>query len=302
MKELDLYHYIAYISYNGYDFSGFQIQNKENTIQSQIEKILFKLNAKEIIRIQEDEKNKHKLLTRIGFAGRTDAGVHALENIVSFTTYKQFEEERLINIFNYYLPSTIKFNRVKQTNNRINPRFSAVERIYLYIIYNGIKLTPFLSNFVYPYKYKFDIEKLRKGLSIFTGTHNFINFTTSQEERNPIRTIFETSVFENNDFIFIIIRGNSFLHKQVRFMIGSAFMHSLGKISLESLKTRLNIEIGNINSTNNIELKKIKKENEAFEVLPPQGLYLAKVRFADDPPYDLKNLKDINRILKDFLS
>jgi len=225
------YHYIASISYDGTEYSGFQIQKKDKTVQGQIEKILLKLNHKAIKSLNPvEDKAKLKVLTRIYFAGRTDSGVHALENVISFSLANEFETEKMITIFNSNLPHNIRFYKCKRTEEKINPRFAAIERIYLYIIYTGKMLTPFIKNRAFCFDGKLNLNNFELSLKIFEGRHNFKLFTTSLEKRNPVREVYETKVLNFNDFIFIIIRGHSFLHKQVRFMLGSAFMCSLNQI------------------------------------------------------------------------
>ncbi|MCR4421507.1 MAG: tRNA pseudouridine(38-40) synthase TruA [Spirochaetales bacterium] len=270
------YHYIASLSYNGSEYSGFQIQKKDKTIQEQIENILLSLNQKSIKSLHPiEDKSKIKELTRIYFAGRTDSGVHAIENVVSFTLSKEFETEKVVTIFNNNLPKDIRFYNCKRTNQKINPRFAAIERVYLYVIYTGKKLAPFILNRAFIFNGNLNINKFEQCLKIFEGRHNFKFFTTSSEKRNPVRTIFETNLFHKNEFIFVFIRGDSFLHKQVRFMIGSAFMCGLNKIKIEEIVQMLDFEKIHKPLLN----KNITNETSSIFVLPPEGLYLAKVRF-----------------------
>ncbi|HPC38888.1 MAG TPA: tRNA pseudouridine(38-40) synthase TruA [Exilispira sp.] len=286
----EIFNYVASISYEGSDFAGFQIQNKDRTIQGEIEKVLYRLNQDKIQCLlslkdrnkQEENDIKINKLSRIGFAGRTDSKVHAIENVISFSLIKDFEPEKVIKIFNSNLPDSIRFYKCKRTEKRINPRYDAIERVYLYVIYKGKLFIPFLLNKAFIYNEKFDTVKFEKALKIFEGRHNFRFFTTSLEKRSPIRTVYQTKVLEINDFILIFIRGNSFLHKQVRFMLGSAFMCSLNKIDIDFLKNMLDFDETNIKNN----LTKIP----SIFVLPPQGLYLAKVRFEEDEPIDFDDI------------
>lgn len=285
------FHYIASISYNGFSYSGFQIQNNEDSIQKNIEDVLSKLNKKKMDELKDIDFKLSKELSRIQFAGRTDSNVHALENIISFSCYQDFEPEKLIKIFNYHLPGDIRFIKCKKTVNRINPRFAAIERIYMYIIYKGTKLIPFLKNLVFICKEEIDVKKLSYALSLFEGEHNFKNFTTSIEERNPLRKIYKTDVINNKEIIIIFIRGNSFLHRQVRMMIGTALDYSLGKIDQYSINNLLKPE------TTENDLN--KNASHIFSV-PASGLYLYKVRFADDPEFEIPSAQNIfNNLLFD---
>ncbi|MFN3411631.1 MAG: tRNA pseudouridine(38-40) synthase TruA [Exilispira sp.] len=287
MENFSFFNYLAYISYNGFEYSGFQIQKKENSVQNQIEQVLYKLNKKFL---DENEVKNNKMinnLLRIQFAGRTDAKVHAIENVISFSSFKKYSTEKLIEIFNNNLPVSIRFNKIIETDKRINPRYLAVERVYIYIIYKGNKFLPFIKNFVYHYKNYIDIAKMKISLSLFNGTHNFINFTTSLEKRNPVRTIYDTKVMEKDNFIFIIIRGNSFLHKQVRFIIGTSLLHATNKIEIDYIKQLLNPE----------PLLKENFPKKSLFVVPAEGLYLAKVRFQNDPPVDYEEFNLANFLI-----
>lgn len=287
MENFNFFNYLAYISYNGFEYSGFQIQKNENSVQNQIEQVLYKLNKKYLNENEIKNKKMINNLLRIQFAGRTDAKVHAIENVISFSSFKKYSTEKLIEIFNNNLPLSIRFNKIIETDKRINPRYLAIERIYLYIIYRGSKFLPFLKNFVYPYKNYIDIDKMKISLSLFNGTHNFINFTTSLEKRNPVRTIYDARLIEKDNFIFIIIRGNSFLHKQVRFIIGTSLLYAISKIEINHIKQLLNPEFW-------VEKNFQKK---SLYVVPPEGLYLAKVRFQNDPPMDSEQFNLTNFLI-----
>ncbi len=285
----NLYNYIASISYNGFNYNGFQLQKRQDSIQQQLENVLFKINQKKLEKLKTEqitasEKEISKHLTRIAFAGRTDSKVHAIENLISFSCYKNFEPIRLIKIFNYYLPDSIRVNRCQQTEEKINPRYAAIERIYLYIIYRGTSLLPFIKNLAFLNNEKIDLVKLKTCLSLFEGRHNFVNFTTSCEKRNPVRTIFKADLLEYKNFVIIIISGNSFLHKQIRFMIGTALMYSQDKIKLENVIQLLNIE--NSQREKNTITKSIA-------VVPPEGLYLARVRLKNDDQFNFDNIRKL---------
>jgi len=288
------YHYIASISYDGIEYFGFQIQNKDKTVQEEIENVLLKLNQKAIKSLDPiEDKVKIKELTRIYFAGRTDSGVHAIENVISFSLSKEFETEKVITIFNNNLPKNIRFYKCKRTEKKINPRFSAIERVYLYVIYTGKMLTPFIKNRAFCFDGKLNIDSFEQSLKIFEGKHNFKLFTTSLEKRNPIREVYETKVFNFNDFILVVIRGNSFLHKQVRFMLGSAFMCGLKKIELDTIAQMLDFE--KIEKSH-LDNKNIIKTPSIF-VLPPEGLYLAKVIFEGEKEFKFEDILSFYKVL-----
>lgn len=245
--------YLAYISYDGTGFSGFQKQINQRTIQGEIEKSLSKLNGYE---------------TKILYAGRTDSHVHALENVISFELKKNFSSETLKKILNSLLPFDIRINNIKQTYSIINPRFYARKRIYIYLIYKYEPLPPFLQNYAISINTiiknkKFDPSLFNYILSNFQGFHNFKAFTTSKETRNSYRTIYSIFIKEKSDFFFIYISGKSFLHKMVRSIIGASFEIYRKNLDLNLIKSSL------------VDGKKCFP----FRIFPPHPLYLKKIVF-----------------------
>lgn len=248
-----MYFYKVHISYNGINFSGFQKQKNQRTVQGEIEKFLSKLNGKE---------------SKIFYAGRTDAKVHAIENVISFSLNKDFTSQTLKKILNSLFPYDIRVNKIFKTSSLTNPRFDAKKRIYIYVIYKKDPLPPFLFNHAIALNSlikdkKIDINKFNKILSPFLGFHNFKAFTTSREERNPHRTIYSIFIKEINDFLYIYISGKSFLHKMVRSIIGASFEIYNKDLDINLLKSSL--ESG--------------KKLFTYKVFPPYPLYLKKIIF-----------------------
>ncbi|HNV44020.1 MAG TPA: tRNA pseudouridine(38-40) synthase TruA [Exilispira sp.] len=273
----ELYYYRASIAYSGKEFYGFQVQENQRSVQQEIENVLLQINKKK--KNQTDINSfVEKELFRIRYAGRTDRGVHAIENVISFALKKNFEPDKLEKIFNNILCPSIRLYNCKRADKSFNPRYAAIERVYLYLIYSGEKLKPFLKDLSFFYKDKIDIFKLNEALSIFQGEHDFSLFTTSLEKRNPIRKIYFAKAYNNDDFNHILISGKSFLHKQVRFIIGCCFSYLKGKISLNDIEAYLKPAARN----------KFKLEfSRNIEVFPPEGLYLYKVIFPDDKNEDI---------------
>lgn len=268
----ELYYYKASIAYSGKEFYGFQVQKNQRTVQQEIENVLIQINKSKKNKIDQVSL-EDKELFQIRYAGRTDRGVHAIENVISFALKKNFEPDKLEKIFNNILCPSIRLYNCKRSDKSFNPRYAAIERVYLYLIYSGEKLKPFLKDLAFFYKYKIDISKLNEALSIFQGEHDFSLFTTSLEKRNPIRKIYFAEAYNNDDFNYILISGKSFLHKQVRFIIGCCFSYLKGKISLKDIKFFLKPEAKN----------KFKIEfSRNIDVFPPEGLYLYKVIFPND--------------------
>jgi tRNA pseudouridine38-40 synthase len=265
--------YLSFIQYNGSPFNGFQIQNDNKTIYYFIEKALLKLPYFE---------------GKIGYAGRTDSKVHALANAISFNLNKDFDSNILTKILNSYLPHEIRVISTKKVADNFNQRYDAIKRTYLYVIYYDYFLPPFLLNkvfFLYRENNKnlrLNISILKEILSLFKGYHNFEAYTTSQEKRNKFRTIFEiiikekkTNFFSNTGFFYFIqISGKSFLHKQIRAIIGATLKaYTMYEKKLEELNS---IKLKISNSLEN------GKKPFIFSYIDPSGLYLKKVLFKKD--------------------
>lgn len=262
--------YISFIQYDGTNFFGFQIQNDKNTISYHINKALFSLPSYK---------------GTLHYGGRTDSKVHSLGNVISYELEKEYKPDLLTIILNSKLPKEIRIYETRKVIDNFNPRFDAIKRIYLYVIYLDHFLPPFLINkvtFINKNKIKEDkinINLFSKILEIFKGHHNFNAYTTSSEKRNKWRTIYSIKIKEKKFplfsktgyFYFIKISGKSFLHKQIRAIIGcSLYAYS---------------QIKNNKIDENQIIEKIKtslytgKKTLDFSFAKPEGLYFKKIIF-----------------------
>jgi tRNA pseudouridine38-40 synthase len=234
----------AVIAYDGSKFFGFQQQKETNkTVTTMIEKALKKLNIDSTI---------------IG-SGRTDAGVHATGQIISFDIPIYWSSLKKLKISLNRLLQNIYFKHISKVNDDFHPRFDAKKRVYRYI-FKTTTPSIFEDSFVSYYS-DFDEVKLQDALKVFEGEHNFGNFLkTGSVTNNNIRIIYKSYYRYKKGYHYIYFEANGFLRAQVRMMIEFAMRCATNNLSIEQLKSQLDL---------------VKKTSSSLA--SPQGLYLARV-------------------------
>lgn len=236
------------VSYDGHNFMGFQRQPDLRTVQGEIESVLSTIFNQEIV---------------ITASGRTDAGVHALNQVVTFTPTREVELEKLRYSLNCMLSSDIHINAISEVSEDFHPRQSAKSKVYHYLINMG-EANPFFENYRYELKRKLDVAKMKEASALFLGTHNFQNFTTKKEDlKNYVRTVYSVDMEVKNNILTIEVIGDGFMRYMVRMMVGTLIMIGLHKEEPNFIKERL-------------------EQNERNVVIykaPASGLYLAKVNY-----------------------
>ena len=241
--------------YDGSKFSGFQRQKHNNikTVQGEIEKVILKAFSQKINMIS---------------SGRTDKGVHAMEQVSNFLIDGNIPLEAIKRQINKSLKGEIKILNITEANENFNARFDAKNRTYLYILRTEEDIPPFEANYITGLKKEVNVEKFQKIMDSFIGKHNFSSFMKKDKAyRNPVREIFYIKCFYDKKWgknqVNIEICGNGFLKTMVRIMIGSALAIYFGKEKEDYIIKNLE----NPNADN----KKILASSE--------GLYLYKVNY-----------------------
>ena len=253
------------IAYDGKAFSGFQSQA-----------------LKDIITIQDILEEKLKLIfaepISIRVAGRTDAGVHALEQVISFRSKVERKDEVLLYALNSLLPNTIKVLQVRHMSDNFHARFSAKSRQYEYLIKDDSKIDPFFRDRILFVKTKLDLELMAQGAAYLIGSHDFASFGSQVPKGDPtIRRMEKIDIFRQScsgpgpfanlgELIVLQIKANAFLRRMVR-MICSTLI----KVGSGELKP---IDVKNI----------LEKTDPCFCPPPsdPGGLYLKSIDYAQD--------------------
>ena len=204
--------------YDGSGFSGFQRQKNAISIQQNLEEVIEKITQEKKV---------------INYAGRTDAGVHALSQVFDFTTDIKREEKNWIDGINSNLPDAIAVTKMFEVPDDFHSRFSAVERSYTYVIYNSRSKPLFFDNCSHWDNNNLDIDVLSQQAKMFIGKHDFTSFRSSScSSKNPIKSIRDIEIEHHDKFIFISIHANAFLHNMVRIMVGTLLDIAKGEISL----------------------------------------------------------------------
>lgn len=241
--------YFALIKYLGTPFKGFQKQPNEKTVQGVIEEVLSTILNEEI---------------KVHGSGRTDAGVHALGQVIHFQTTKWIDDLKKFQYsFNKLLRREILCLDIFLVSDDFHARISAKEKTYRYLINVG-EDDPLRKDLYYYYPKDFDIKLMKKTLNLFKGEHNFFNFTTKEEDyQNFIRIINKTKLSKKGTIIKIEISGNGFMTYMVRMIVGILIEVGLHRFPYDEVKRLLN-----------------SKTREVVNYkAPPEGLYLVEVKY-----------------------
>ena len=241
--------YQIYIEYEGTNFRGWQVQKKGKTIQGLIQEKISKILKENIILLG---------------SGRTDAGVHAIEQSAHFDCKIRIQQiEKFLKSINHFLnKERIAILKIRKRNDNFHARFSAKMRIYQYIIFNRLSAPVLQSNRGWHIIKKLDLELMKKGAKKLIGTKDFSSYRASScRAKSPIKTMKLVNLKSNKDKIIIEFRSQSFLQQQVRSMVGCLKYLGEKKWSLKKFEKVL----------------KLKKRSLCAPPAPPEGLYLAKV-------------------------
>jgi tRNA pseudouridine38-40 synthase len=241
--------YQLLIEYVGTNFRGWQIQNKGPTIQGLIQAQITRLLKEKII---------------LNGSGRTDTGVHAIEQSAHFDCKnKIIDLIKFLKSINYFLNNEgIAITKVKKRSNKFHSRFSAKQRIYKYIIFNQINPPVIEKKRGWHVRKPMDLDLIKKGAKKLVGTHDYSTFRSSScHAKSPIKTIKSVKIKSSKNKIEIEFKSQSFLQQQVRSMVGC--LKYLGEKKWDLKKFD--------------KVFKSKKRVLCAPPAPPEGLFLARV-------------------------
>ncbi|MFZ2657232.1 MAG: tRNA pseudouridine(38-40) synthase TruA [Victivallales bacterium] len=246
------------IAYDGTDFLGWQVQPDGITVQQVLEEKLAMIYANQIIRANS--------------SGRTDAGVHALGQAVTFTAPCRpiVEDWKLYKALNRMLPPSIRIREVREVEESFHARFSASGKAYTYVINRGLP-NPFSDRWSWNIGNFSDLCELRKAADCLVGEHDFSSFTVDRKEiDDAVRTIYRIEIQEFGDLVCLTFVGDGFLYKMIRSLMGTLAFAGTGKVKEAEVE----------------EILKSRKRTSAYDTAPAQGLFLMKVF------YDEKSMKE----------
>jgi tRNA pseudouridine38-40 synthase len=214
---------ILIMEYDGSRYHGFQWQDGLPSIQGEVEKALAKLTGER---------------RRVISASRTDAGVHAEGQVVSFRTGSALATDNFVSGLNHYLPSDIAVKAAYKINDSFNVRREAVSREYSYYILNSSTRSPIREGFSYLVPGELDIETMNQACELLVGEHDFASFAARNGAtvKSTVRHVFRAEVERDGDLVIFNIAANSFLLHQVRNTIGALIRVGQGKMTIDEFK------------------------------------------------------------------
>lgn len=264
------------LSYDGTDFSGWQIQPGELTVQGELQNALGRITGEGPLPQG---------------SGRTDAGVHALAQVASFSLRAPIPSENLQRALNRTLPCSIRVLEARVVSDAFHARHSAVAKTYEYRVYRETVCSPFLSRYALACTWPMDFAEMQGAAKLFEGEHDFLSFAATDPELavrknapgagaapmappvpppTAIRTIF-SSAWEAVDeregrFLVYRVRGNGFLHHMVRNLVG----------------TMLDVGRGRTKAAAIPEILGARSRAAAGPTAPAQGLFLHSVEYEEE--------------------
>ena len=241
--------YQLLIEYVGTNFRGWQIQKKGSTIQGLIQKKLSKLLKEKII---------------LNGSGRTDTGVHAIEQSAHFDCKNKIVDlTKFLKSINHFLNEKgIAIIKIKKRNNEFHSRFSAKQRIYKYIIFNQLSAPVIEKQRGWHVRKPLDLDLIKEGAKKLVGTNDYSTFRSSScHAKSPIKTIKSIKIRSSKNKIEIEFKSQSFLQQQVRSMVGCLKYLGEKKWSLKKFET----------------VMKSRKRVLCAHPAPPEGLFLSRI-------------------------
>lgn len=239
----------ATIEYDGTNFAGFQWQAGQRTVQATFEKALKKRTEQDI---------------RITGAGRTDAGVHALGQVVSFQCETAIPIESMALALNSALPLDLSVRDVQKTDEAFSARFSASSRLYAYFILNRPTPSALFRRYSAFYARPLDVEAMHTAAQTMLGERDFAAFANDlRDDRVTEREMLRFTVGKFRQFVIVRVEANAFLRGMVRTLVGTLIEVGQGKRSADNLEA----------------LIESRDRRRAGFTAPPQGLCLLKARY-----------------------
>ncbi len=241
--------YKCKLAYKGSNYSGFQRQNNANSVQAEIERALFRVYNKKIT---------------IHPASRTDKGVHAIGQVFHYDSGILIDTKKLGTVINRQLPADIRIVDIISVNDDFHARYNVKSKEYIYLLNTGA-YDLFKQDMIYQYNRSFDVLKCSQLAEKFIGEYDFKAFMAAgSDKENTVRTIYQIDFSVEKDIVKMTIKGDGFLYKMIRIMMGVFFDYNEGKKELREIEQHFK----------NMERAYFKR------TAAPEGLYLNKVFYS----------------------
>jgi tRNA pseudouridine38-40 synthase len=202
------------VAYDGTDFSGYQAQPSQRTVQGVLESALAELAGQPL---------------SVRAAGRTDAGVHALGQVVSADVPTALHPDAVFRAMPALLPKDVAVVDAQPSPDGFDARRSASSRTYMYLLWCTESQHPLYRKYAVWPRATVDAKKLSLALQPLVGTHDFSSFGRVRSDQTPNRTVLEANAVGDGPFVRIRIVGESFLHQMVRSIVGTALEIATGR-------------------------------------------------------------------------
>ena len=243
------------LSYDGTDFRGWQIQPDGPTIQGTLASAIGRITGEKVLPQG---------------SGRTDAGVHALAQVATFSTESVIPAANLAVALNDILPAAIRVLEVCEVPIEFHARKSAGAKTYRYRMYRNAICPPFLARYVWHYPYPLNEDAVISAAPLIEGEHDFTSFAAvdperglEPEERSNVRRVFSSTWRREGDELVYEVRGNGFLHHMVRNLVGTFLLVGKGTLKTQDVTTIL----------------EARNRSTAGATAPASGLYLVAVEY-----------------------
>ncbi len=238
------------VAYDGTGFHGYARQPARRTVQGELEAAL----------------SKHVPGVVTSVAGRTDRGVHATGQVVSFSTDDVLDTERVLRSLNRQLGDEIAVTGITLEGDDFHARFSATSRAYRYRVLNRAIHDPLLARTVWHVAEALDIDTMNQGAALLVGEHDFTSFCRRADESSLVRRVLWAEWQRHDDLIEFSIGANAFCHQMVRSIVMALVDVGRGRLQPNDVKLILDA----------------RDRQGSRGVAPPQGLTLVQVGYAED--------------------
>ncbi len=238
------------LAYDGTDFSGWQTQPGYRTVQETLEQALARLTGEPKVRANA--------------SGRTDAGVHAVGQVVNCYSVTQLPPDVLVRAINAHLPHDISVYHVEDVPQAFDANRDAKRKLYRYVIHDGPVPSPFLRRYCCQSRHKLDAAAMRRAAEPLKGRHDFHSFETDWPNRmSSVRTITHLALSRVGDYIWLDVEADGFLYNMVRAIAG----------------TLMNVGRGYWPESRVAEILHAEDRTQAGPTAPAQGLFLMRVSY-----------------------
>lgn len=237
------------LEYDGTGFEGFQLQKEKRTVQKALEEAIGLLTGEN---------------SRVNAAGRTDAGVHALGQVVHFQTLAAIPDERWAIALNTVLPQDVRVLKSERVDPSFHSRFDAVSRKYRYRILPRKEASALLRNQVWQVAEPLDRKAMEECLAKIEGLHDFSSFMNAGSKRpHALSHVYEARLLEREDELHVEIRAKSFVYRMIRNLVGALVEVGRGRMSVEEFEG----------------IFQARDRRRAPAAAPPQGLYFMEATY-----------------------